>query len=66
MYAGAWDRWERWCDSRGIAALPSEPAARSDAFAAAEALWEPVYLSADAQEGPRAFAEKRRPRWQGR
>ncbi|MGK2874090.1 MAG: enoyl-CoA hydratase/isomerase family protein [Nocardioides sp.] len=39
---------------------------RSDAFAAAEALWEPVYLSADAQEGPRAFAEKRRPRWQGR
>lgn len=32
----------------------------------AEALWEPVYLSADAQEGPRAFAEKRSPRWSGR
>jgi enoyl-CoA hydratase/carnithine racemase len=31
-----------------------------------EALWEPVYLSQDAQEGPRAFAEKRAPRWQGR
>jgi enoyl-CoA hydratase/carnithine racemase len=32
----------------------------------ADALWEPVYKSADAQEGPRAFAEKRPPRWQGR
>ena len=29
-------------------------------------IWEPVYRSADAQEGPRAFAEKRPPRWQGR
>jgi len=35
-------------------------------YEAAEALWEPVYRSADAQEGPRAFAEKRPPRWQGR
>ena len=35
-------------------------------YEAAEALWEPVYKSADAQEGPRAFAEKRPPRWQGR
>jgi len=35
-------------------------------FAEADDLWEPVYLSADAQEGPRAFAEKRPPRWQGR
>ncbi|KQT89685.1 enoyl-CoA hydratase [Marmoricola sp. Leaf446] len=26
----------------------------------------PVFLSEDAQEGPRAFAEKRPPRWQGR
>lgn len=34
--------------------------------AAIEALWAPVYLSEDAQEGPRAFAEKRAPRWQGR
>jgi enoyl-CoA hydratase/carnithine racemase len=32
----------------------------------ADALWEPVYLSEDAQEGPRAFKEKRAPRWQGR
>ena len=32
----------------------------------ADAIWEPVYRSADAQEGPRAFAEKRPPRWQGR
>jgi enoyl-CoA hydratase/carnithine racemase len=36
------------------------------AFDRAEALWAPVYRSADAQEGPRAFAERRPPRWQGR
>lgn len=29
-------------------------------------LFEPVYLSADAQEGPRAFREKRAPKWSGR
>jgi len=27
------------------------------------ALWEPVYLSADAQEGPAAFRAKRPPVW---
>lgn len=32
----------------------------------ADALWEPVYRSADAQEGPQAFRERRPPRWQGR
>jgi enoyl-CoA hydratase/carnithine racemase len=30
-----------------------------------EALWEPVYRSEDAQEGPRAFAAKRLPVWKG-
>jgi enoyl-CoA hydratase/carnithine racemase len=39
---------------------------RDAAFEAAEEIWRPVYLSEDAQEGPRAFAEKRRPVWQGR
>ncbi len=39
---------------------------RSDAFEVAERIWEPVYLSEDAQEGPRAFAEKRAPRWRAR
>ncbi len=38
----------------------------SDAFEWAERLWEPVYLSEDAQEGPRAFGERRPPRWQGK
>lgn len=33
---------------------------------AADDLWEHVYLSEDAQEGPRAFGEKRKPNWQGR
>ena len=36
------------------------------ALEAADALYEPVYLSEDAQEGPRAFKEKRPPQWQGR
>ena len=32
----------------------------------AEKIYKPVYASQDAIEGPRAFAEKRAPRWQGR
>jgi enoyl-CoA hydratase/carnithine racemase len=39
---------------------------RTEAYAEAERIWEPVYRSADAQEGPQAFAEKRAPRWTGR
>lgn len=41
-------------------------AALGSSRAEAEQIWNPVYLSQDAQEGPRAFAEKRPPRWQGR
>ena len=37
----------------------------SEALEEAERIWEPVYLSADAQEGPRAFSEKRPPVWTG-
>jgi enoyl-CoA hydratase/carnithine racemase len=37
-----------------------------DARQRANVLWNPVYLSEDAQEGPLAFKEKRSPRWQGR
>lgn len=39
---------------------------RSAGLRAAHHLFESVYLSADAQEGPRAFTEKRTPQWQGR
>jgi len=39
---------------------------RELAYERAEEIWEPVYLSADAQEGPAAFREKRNPVWQGR
>ena len=39
---------------------------RSEALRAGDRLFEPVYLSEDAQEGPRAFAEKRPPVWKGK
>jgi enoyl-CoA hydratase/carnithine racemase len=39
---------------------------RIAALDAADKLYEPVYLSEDGQEGPRAFKEKRKPQWQGR
>jgi enoyl-CoA hydratase len=39
---------------------------RSAALQAGDRLFEPVYRSEDAQEGPRAFAEKRPPVWRGR
>lgn len=40
--------------------------ARSAALDEGDRLFAPVYLSEDAQEGPRAFREKRAPRWQAR
>jgi len=39
---------------------------RSAALEAGRRIFEPVYKSADAQEGPKAFAEKRKPNWQGK
>jgi enoyl-CoA hydratase/carnithine racemase len=38
----------------------------AQAYEAAEEIWAPVYRSADAQEGPAAFREKRPPVWTGR
>jgi enoyl-CoA hydratase/carnithine racemase len=37
----------------------------SDAYVEAERIWAPVYNSADAQEGPAAFRDKRTPHWTG-
>ena len=37
----------------------------ADAYQRAEEIWAPVYRSQDAQEGPRAFAERRQPVWRG-
>jgi enoyl-CoA hydratase/carnithine racemase len=38
----------------------------ADAYVEADRIWEPVYLSADAQEGPASFRDKRPPVWTGR
>jgi enoyl-CoA hydratase/carnithine racemase len=46
---------------RLITELPME-----EAYAKAEEIWEPVYLSLDAQEGPAAFRDHRTPQWKGR
>jgi enoyl-CoA hydratase/carnithine racemase len=39
--------------------------AMTEAYAEADRIWEPVYLSKDAQEGPAAFRDKRAPQWTG-
>jgi enoyl-CoA hydratase/carnithine racemase len=46
---------------RLIAELPL-----AQAYTEADRIWEPVYLSEDAQEGPAAFAARRPPVWRGK
>jgi enoyl-CoA hydratase/carnithine racemase len=41
-------------------------ASLADALDAGDRIWQPVYESEDAQEGPRAFREKRAPVWRAR
>jgi enoyl-CoA hydratase len=50
---------------RGLVYAATETG-RSAALRMGDLLFEPVYNSTDAQEGPRAFAEKRAPIWQGK
>jgi enoyl-CoA hydratase/carnithine racemase len=38
----------------------------NDGLRASEAIFEPIYNSEDAQEGPLAFRQKRKPNWRGR
>ena len=49
-----------------LAAKRTAYLSRPDVFEAAERIWAPVYHSADAQEGPAAFRDKRPPVWTGR
>ena len=49
---------------RTVALVAEHPLAA--AYEAADRIWEPVYLSEDAQEGPAAFRDKRAPVWKGR
>lgn len=51
--------------AREVVYLSSEMG-RSAALRAATHVFDRVYRSEDAQEGPRAFAEKRRPQWRNR
>ncbi len=48
-----------------LAAKRTAYLSRPDLFDQAERIWEPVYHSADAQEGPAAFRDKRPPAWTG-
>jgi enoyl-CoA hydratase/carnithine racemase len=49
-----------------LAAKRTAYLSRPDLFEEAERIWAPVYHSADAQEGPAAFRDKRPPAWTGR
>jgi enoyl-CoA hydratase/carnithine racemase len=49
-----------------LAAKRTAYLSRPDLFDEAERIWAPVYHSADAQEGPAAFRDKRPPAWTGR
>lgn len=52
--------------SRRMIRVAADQAGQTTAWDAADAMFEPVYESEDAREGPLSFAERRAPRWSGR
>jgi enoyl-CoA hydratase/carnithine racemase len=52
------------CESRAVARKAIE-ATEADAWQRVDEAWRRVLATADAQEGPRAFAERRNPVWRG-
>ena len=56
----------RWRPDRDASSCTLAQIDRAPAYDLADEIWEPVYLSDDAQEGPTAFREKRAPQWKGR
>jgi enoyl-CoA hydratase/carnithine racemase len=69
LHARAQQMGERIAANAPLSVLAAKRTAylsRPDLFDEAERIWAPVYHSADAQEGPAAFRDKRKPVWTGR
>jgi len=69
LRTAAQDLGERIAANAPLSVLASKRTAylsRPEVFEEAERIWAPVYRSADAQEGPAAFRDKRPPVWTGR
>ena len=50
----------------GMAFVEGRDKSMADHWALSDSAWRPIVKSEDAKEGPRAFIEKRKPRWQAK